>query len=219
MAELLRYKGRPVPHITAWRDERLPQPPVIATQSGIIYAGTPVDRGRGEDGLLWKLWDDIQGSGEPLWKDVHPGRQRRAMRELLCQVCGDPADRDERGVLWLLEDMRDEGQKWPNGYFTVHPPVCRPCAPIAAAQCPHLQKQGVVAVRVATPILDAVYGRRYLRSRLGLVAGEKDVFMTKTWAAKWVVAGQAAATLEDCTILDPAEVGITTSTPRKGLGR
>jgi len=215
MSEPLKYKGRPVPYITAWRDEVLQQPPVIASQSGIVYAGGPADRGRGEDGLLWRLWDDIQGSGEPQWTDVHAPRQRKAMRDFLCQVCGGPADRNEQGVLWLLEDGSDQGHRWPNGFFTVHPPVCRPCAPIAAAHCPHLRRKGVVAVRVGTIILDAVYGQRYYRSRLGLVAGDKDVFFTRTWAAKWVVVGQVAATLDDCTILDPAEVGIEAPAPRK----
>lgn len=215
MPEPLKYKGRPVPFITAWRDEKLQQPPVIATQSGIAYAGAP-GRGVDENGILWKLWDDIQGSGEPLWKDVHAPRQQRAMRESLCQVCGGPADRNEQGTLWLLEDMRDEGPRWPDGYFTLHPPVCTPHAPVAAKLCPHLRETGVVPVRVKNVILDAVYGQRYARTRLGLVAVEKkDIFRTRSWAAKWVLAGQLAATLDDCTIIDPAEVGIEAPTPQK----
>ncbi|MEU2426870.1 hypothetical protein ABZ619_38660 [Streptomyces sp. NPDC007851] len=216
MPEPLKYKGRPVPYITAWRDEQLPQPPVIATQHGVAYAGTSAGL---EGGVLWRLWDDIQGSGEPLWKDVHAPRQRKAMAEGLCQVCGGPANTNEQGMLWLLEDQRDEGPTWPNGYMTVHPPVCRPHAPVAAAQCPHLQRTGVVPVRVGNFITDAVYGQRYYRSRLGLVGGEKSVFLTRTWQAKWVVAGQLAATLDDCTILDPAEVGIQTPAPRGGFRR
>lgn len=213
----LSYKGRPVPYITAWSGEQVEQPYVIATSEGIAYVGpTP---GRGSDGLLWRLWGLKQGSGEPDWKDVHGPRQRRAMRKFLCQVCGGPADRDERGWLWLLEDQRDRGPQWPNGQMTVHPPVCRPCAPVAAVQCGHLRREGVVAVRVGDVILDAVYGQHYFASFAGLVAGERDVFLVSDWQAKWVVAGQMAASLSRCTVLDPAEVGIETSTARPAVRR
>lgn len=58
MSSLLRYRGRPVPYITAWRDEKLQQPPIIATQAGIAYAGAPAGRGVDANGVLWKLWDD-----------------------------------------------------------------------------------------------------------------------------------------------------------------
>ncbi|MEW2301945.1 hypothetical protein AB0958_18560 [Streptomyces sp. NPDC006655] len=218
MSAPLRYKGRPVPYITAWRDEKVPQPPVMATQSGLVYVGTRA--GQDETGLLWRLWDDIQGSGEPLWSDVHAGRQQQAMRQSLCQVCGGPADRSEQGVLWLLEDGRAEGPQWPNGFMTTHPPICVPCAPVAARLCPHLQREGAVPVRVRTAVYDAVIGLRYFRSRFGLVAAQKkEVVLMNAWTAKWVVAGQLVASLDDCTVLDPAEVGIEAPAPRGGFRR
>ncbi|TVZ84851.1 hypothetical protein [Streptomyces sp. BK340] len=217
MSELLMHKGRPVPYITAWSGEQVLQPPVIVVGGGIAYAGpTP---GRGSAGLLWKPWAINQGVGEPLWKVVHGPRQRRAMRKFLCQVCGGPADRDKRGWLWLLEDHRDEGPKWPHGEMTVHPPVCRSCAPVAARLCPHLRREGVVPVRVGDVILDAVYGQRFYTGPLGLVGGEMDVFLMTSWRARWVVGGQLAASLARCTVLDPAEVGIETPAPREAVGR
>jgi len=219
MSEPLKYKGRPVPYIAAWSDEKVQQPPIIATGEGVAYAGpTP---GRGSDGVLWQLWGLKPAAGEPLWKQVHGPRQRRAMRKFLCQVCGGPADRNERGWLWLLEDDRAEGAKWPNGHLTVHPPVCLPCAPLAARLCPHLRRRGAVPVRVGDVILDAVYGQRYYTGPpgLGMLEGEKDVFLMGNWRAKWVVGGQLAASLSKCTVLDPAEVGIETPAARAAVRR
>jgi hypothetical protein len=204
----LTYKGRPVPYITAWSGERVQPPPLIATGDGVAYAGQP--QGRGSDGVLWQLWGIKAGSGVPAWGDVHGPRQRRAMRKFLCQVCGGLADRDERGWLWLLEDEQDGSPTWPNGEMTTHPPVCRQCAPLAARMCPHLRRKGVVPVRVGKVILDAVYGQRHYSSPLGLVGGERDVFLIGSWRTKWIVGGQLAASLLECTVLDPAGLGIET---------
>ncbi|MFF9158277.1 hypothetical protein ACF1AB_39320 [Streptomyces sp. NPDC014846] len=191
----------------------MPQPRVIAVGDGIAYEGPA--GGRGSDGVLWKPWGLKPHQGEPLWAKVHGPRQRRAMRKHLCQVCGGPADRDEHGWLWLLEDQREEaGPKWPDGWLTAHPPVCQPCAPIAARHCPHLRRTGAVPVRVRDVVLDAAYGQRYYRGPLRPTAGERDVFLMTRWHRPWVVANQLAATLSGCTILDPAEVRIETPAPR-----
>jgi hypothetical protein len=214
----LTYKGRPVPYITAWTGEIIKQPPLIATGQGLTYAG-PTE-GRGRDGVLWQLWGLKPGAGEPSWRKVHGARQRRAMRKCLCQVCGGPADRDERGWLWLLEGPREDTPNWPNGEMTVHPPVCVPCAPVAAIQCPHLRRTGVVPVRVGDVVLDAVYGLRYIPGPLGLVAEEdNDVFLMSNWRTRWVVGAQLAASLSRCTVMDPGEVGIHAPTVEANGGR
>ncbi|MER5601669.1 hypothetical protein [Streptomyces sp. NPDC002265] len=160
MSELLTHKGRPVPYITPWTSEKVTQPTPVATLNGIAFPGPASGRTEDND-VLWQWWRHNRGTGEPLWSTVHGPRQRRAMRKLLRQVCGEPADRDERGWLWLLEDERNSGPSWPEGEMTTHPPVCVPCAPIAARLCPHLRRRGAVAVRVAEVIVDAVYGHRY----------------------------------------------------------
>ncbi|MER5603084.1 hypothetical protein [Streptomyces sp. NPDC002265] len=218
MSELVTHKGRPVPYITPWTSEKVTQPTPIATLNGFAFPG-PASGRTEDDDVLWQWWRHNRGAGEPLWSTVHGPRQRRAMRKLLCQVCGKPANRDERGWLWLLEDESDNGPKWPEGEMTTHPPVCRPCAPIAARLCPHLRRRGAVAVRVAEIIVDAVYGHRYHHGPFRLYAGKADVYLTTSWSAKWVIGNQLVASLSQCTVLAPAEVGIKTSASRAQIRR
>lgn len=45
------------------------------------------------------------------------------MQRLLCNVCAQPADRSDDGVLWLLRDFRDDWPNWPQGMGAVEPPV------------------------------------------------------------------------------------------------
>ncbi|MDV6290348.1 DUF6415 family natural product biosynthesis protein [Streptomyces sp. UP1A-1] len=117
-----RDKPRTVPFIAQWSGEIVPEPTVVPRLlgGGICYAGEqPGDRD--DRGVLWKRHVDRPGMGRPLYGKVHAGRQRRAMAELLCQVCGGPADEDDRGVLWLLEDDRESSPTWPEDLMTTHP--------------------------------------------------------------------------------------------------
>ncbi|MFD7874473.1 hypothetical protein ACFV5G_10250 [Streptomyces sp. NPDC059766] len=219
MTTPLTHKGRPVPYITPWSREKVTQPAPVATLHGIAYPGPTAGSRGGYDDVLWQYWGSHPGAGEPLWSEVHGPRQRHAMRKVLCQVCGGPADRDERGWLWLLEDERDSGPTWPDGEMTTHPPVCRLCAPLAARLCPHLRRKGAVAVRVAEVIVDAVYGHRYHHGPFGLYAGKADVFLTSSWSIRWVVGNQLVASLAQCTVLDPVETGIKTPVSRAQIRR
>jgi hypothetical protein len=87
-----------VPYVTAWSSERSARPHVITRGGGIGYADeSPFDRD--SDGVLWAREGVSPGRGKPEFGRVHLWRQRRAMRRLLCQVCGRDADRDADGVL------------------------------------------------------------------------------------------------------------------------
>ncbi|MFD8969198.1 hypothetical protein ACFV0C_30130 [Streptomyces sp. NPDC059568] len=59
---------------------------------------------------------------------VHFLRQRRAMRKLLCQVCGGQSDRTDDGTLWVVGEDADYPELHKPGYVTTHPPLCVPCA-------------------------------------------------------------------------------------------
>jgi hypothetical protein len=89
---------------------------------------------RDGDGVLWALTTSSPGLGEPLYSAVHSIRQRRAMRNLLCQVCGEPAsphtapDRDDEEVLWLIGADGERWHDWPEGCLTAQPPVHSSCA-------------------------------------------------------------------------------------------
>ncbi|MGI5143716.1 hypothetical protein [Streptomyces sp. CA-106110] len=197
----------PVPYIAAWSGEHLPMRRVIQVGDGIALVGQQRDTTK----VSWKRWALRPGSGRPEYGNVHGPRQRRALRKRLCQVCGGPADRNELGWLWLLEDHRaDAEQGWPEGEMTTHPPLCLVCAPVAARLCPHL-RDNVVAVRVGRVILDGVYGQLYVPGVPDPIPARNDVALFMDRRARWMVGGQLAASLLDVTVVDLAE--LTTETP------
>ncbi|MFD8033732.1 hypothetical protein ACFV3F_34225 [Streptomyces sp. NPDC059717] len=197
-----RCRKRPstVPFITSWSSELTGDPAVLLRPiGGIGYAGE-VASDRDERGVLWQRRPDSPGVGRPMYGKVNTGRQRRAMTELLCQVCGGPAAEDHRGVLWLIEDNREDYEGWPEDLLTTHPPICLPCVGKARAECPHLWA-GSVAVRAGRSEVCAVYGRRYVPGGLGPVPAEVGVVAFEEPVAAWVMASQLVRSLADCAIV------------------
>ncbi|MFF5106791.1 hypothetical protein [Streptomyces sp. NPDC000134] len=132
---------------------------------------------------------------------MHGPRQRRAMRLLLCQVCGGRPDHTEQGWLWLLKDeSRYAG--WPEGEITTHPPVCRLCGALSALLCTHLWQGAAVAVRVGKPIIDGVYGLPYAVSKPWMTPGKPTVILHGDPAMPWMLGHQVAASLTKVTITD-----------------
>jgi hypothetical protein len=170
---------------------------VIVQPSGIGYADeTSVDRD--EHGVLWRRVGSCPGRGRPQFGKVHPLRQRRAMRRLLCGVCGGPADRTELGVLWLIRDYTDDWPGWPEGMAATEPPVCLPCAKIAVRACPAL-RSGHIAVRVAGSTVAGVYGIRYQAGH----GGEDAIVTFDDPAIRWTRAAQLVRELRGCTVVSP----------------
>src|SRR5512139_1056319 len=159
----LRFRGAVVPYTTRWSGEHtLPATVVARPGFGIAFADETIsDRDR--NGVLWQRVASRPGQGRPEFGNVHPGRQRQAMRDLLCQVCAAPADQDELGTLWLLSDRPDYRQDWadwPERMATPEPPVCLPCADTAIRICPALRK-GHVAIRVGQSVASGIRGMYY----------------------------------------------------------
>ncbi|MFF4696467.1 hypothetical protein [Streptomyces chattanoogensis] len=189
-----------VPYISTWSTEKSIRRAIVQDGRGIAYAEeTPFDRDSG--GVLWTRRALKRGHGRPEFGNIHPQRQQRAMRRLLCQVCGGPPDRDERGMLWLLKDHRDDWRGWPNDLLTPHPPVCLPCAQQAIKRCPHLASDHV-AVRVAESDVCGVYGLRYRRGSALPIPGEADVIEYGDPGIRWVLASQLVRGLNGCTFVD-----------------
>jgi hypothetical protein len=138
--------------------------------------------------------------GRPEFGMTHPLRQRRAMRRLLCQVCADPADQTEDGVLWLLPDHRGDWVGWPNGMANVEPPVCLPCLHTALQLCPALRK-GAVALRVRDCPVVGVRGGVYKRTGPALVTSGETIVTFEDPAIRWVRATNLVRQLRDCTII------------------
>lgn len=163
------------PYTDCWSEEGLLTPDVIATPHGIAFPDeVPLDRDRW--GVLWVRRALRRGQGKPVYGTAHTQRQRDVMRRLRCHVCNGPADRDDRGVLWVIEDRRGDWEDWPEGVPTVHPPLCLRCAPRAVRECHYLARTTWVALRVRNPEIVGVYDTVYQLTRGELVpAGRETV--------------------------------------------
>ncbi|MGW0772001.1 hypothetical protein [Streptomyces sp. NPDC002676] len=189
-----------VPYITAWSSEVVDDPPVVyRLLGGIGYAGE-VASDRTAEGVLMLRRPDRRGVGEPRYGKVHPGRQFQAMTDLLCQVCSEPADQNDRGTLWLLEDSHEDWQGWPNGLVTTHPPTCLQCVRRAREECRQMWA-GSVLVRVGESEVCGVLGRRYTASGIGPLPVEMDVVPFGSPLLGWTVAAQLVCALRECTIV------------------
>jgi hypothetical protein len=187
-----------VPYITRWTDEQSPQVCVVERSGGIGYADElPWDRD--EIGVLWTRVRWRPGRGRPQFGQVHATRQRRAMTRLLCQVCGQPADRDADGLLWLVgEDPGDPGS-WPVPLLTAHPPVCAECAVQAVQACPHLRAR-YAALRVREFEVAGVRGALYQPGWSGpAVVGVAGVAFDDPRIG-WVKAGQLIVRLREFSV-------------------
>ncbi|WP_175437717.1 hypothetical protein [Streptomyces sp. WMMB 322] len=188
-----------VPYITAWSSERPSAQPVVHRGTGIGFADeAPYDRDK--DGVLWTRTGHSPGAGRPEFGQVHALRQRRAMRRLLCQVCGRQASRNREGVLWVIGEEATSSGSWPDDLTTSHPPLCEPCAVRSMQMCPHLRRRSVaLRVRVHTPV--GVHGALYQpggpRPTMWTVAGVTydDVRI------RWTRAGQLVVRLDSYTVV------------------
>ncbi|BBB00071.1 hypothetical protein RVR_6962 [Actinacidiphila reveromycinica] len=196
-----------VPYIATWSaEERAAGPLVLRPDGRGIGYPDEVPHDRDAEGVLWMRAGLARGRGKPSFGAVHPARQRRAMRLLLCQVCAGPADRDDDGVLWLLGDDRDDWPGWPEEMGATHPPICRPCAVASLRLCPYLRR-GHVAYRVARPRIAGVHGMLFAPPDAG-PAGPADRRPVPVGPAlvpygdplaPWLLAAQLAMELRACT--------------------
>ncbi|HEX5403983.1 MAG TPA: hypothetical protein VFX16_16985 [Pseudonocardiaceae bacterium] len=197
--------GAVVPYVALWTEERaLPYQLIQRGGLGIGYADeTSVDRD--QCGVLWSRMGSRPGQGRPVYRQMHPLRQRRAMRRLLCQVCGQPADETEQGHLWLLVDGRPGGESdWPEGVANPFPPVCIDCGRLSARLCPPLRRAHV-AVRAHSAI-HGVSGVQFCSaggSDLAFAPGDDgEPVAYEDPAARWTLATQLTRVLLDCTVVD-----------------
>lgn len=198
--------GAVVPYVALWSTEDvLPGRVIEGIHGGIDYAdGSIADRD--EYGVLWARIASRPGQGRPVFHQMHPLRQRRAMRRLLCQVCGQPADRTGQGHLWLLAaTWQAEAPDWPEGVVNPYPPVCTPCARLSTRLCPPLRR-GHLAVRAHSTIYGVIGVRFCSTNRYALVApSPRDDSMPAAYtdpAARWTLATQMARLLNHCSPVD-----------------
>lgn len=188
-------RGGVVPYIASWTGEKMQTDRDLVYRpwrDGIAYADeTPADRD--EYGVLWLSTSGDLGTGRPLYKEQHGLRQRRAMADLLCQVCAQPADQTEQGTLWLLPaESTTTGSRVPRQKVTAFPPICLSCARISVAVCPAL-RSGALLVS-AHSRLCGVTGVLYApgQDKPGLSAwdGLNQVVPHDSTVASWMLAVQ-----------------------------
>jgi hypothetical protein len=191
----------PVPYVTKWSAEQDLDAPLIETGRGIGYADE-IAADRDLNGVLWSRVSSSPGVGEPLYRMMHSLRQRRAMRKLLCQVCGAPSSETDRGTLWLVRKQPDAPPGWPEGLHNGQPPLCVRCARISVRACPWL-REGYVAVRAYSAISGA-YGGLYRagRSQPGPQPREARTLTFHDRDTRWLQASQLVRQLVDCTLVD-----------------
>jgi hypothetical protein len=187
------------PYITAWSEEQEPQYELVVRHGRIAYTDENV-ADRDKHGVLWNRTPSRPRHGRPEFGKVHSLRQRRTMRRLLCQVCAGPADRNEDGVLWLLQDHREDWDKWPEAMTVTEPPICLPCIQTSVRLCPALRR-GPVVVRVGRFPLYGIEGALY---RVGLqspVATRPAIVPFNDPIIKWIRAAHLVRELHDCEII------------------
>ncbi|MGA5497668.1 hypothetical protein ACPCSP_25225 [Streptomyces cinereoruber] len=155
-------RGLRVPKIARWSAEQDITPRVYPVRGRLVYRDGPLTRASTVNGALWRVWSLAPGRGEALLSHVHPARQRRMMRLLLCQVCGKPTSEEaarEGGHLFLTGAGPSAGMRGPitEGEPVTSPPLHLPCAWESVRHCRHLL-EGYSAARVATPVQWGVYG-------------------------------------------------------------
>ncbi|OLF06242.1 hypothetical protein BLA60_33245 [Actinophytocola xinjiangensis] len=194
------------PYITQWSGEREPEFTLIERPGrGIGYLNETLTD-RDDQGVLWFRTPNRPAHGEPLFARVHPLRQRRAMRRLLCNVCANPADHTADGTLWLLRDFRDDWPGWPENVGAIEPPICVPCVRLSTRLCPALRR-GAVAVRVRRAPIAGVRGALHSRGPSSEPHPTDDITVTyDDPRARWVRAINLVRQLQECTLIDPADL-------------
>lgn len=200
------------PYVTAWSAEQdVPRSLVIRPDGlGVGYADE-LSCDRDKHGVLWLRVEDRHGEGKPVFGQVHPARQWRAMRKLLCQVCAGPSDRTRGGVLWLLKDGRGDWADWPEGMGSTEPPICVQCVRTSMRRCPALQR-GAVAVRVRKAAVQGVWGTLYRRRGFVPEPVEGVRVAYDDPAIRWVRAVGLIRELRGCSVVpleelcDPADM-------------
>ncbi|MBV9026460.1 MAG: hypothetical protein JO362_22305 [Streptomycetaceae bacterium] len=174
---------------------------------GVGY-GLEREGDRDARGVLWARVSTSDGTGRPLFDQVHPTRQRKCVELALCQVCAKPASRTKKGTLFLTrrESAEHMWAAWPDGCLTMQPPLCVPCARIAVEQCHHLIGR-YVAIRARKTRLHGVFGTLYVPGLYGTVRAVDDRGQGVTLpytdpAARWLLASQMVCELRRCTVVD-----------------
>ncbi|MER6529177.1 hypothetical protein [Streptomyces sp. NPDC001508] len=193
-----------VPYIAGWSEERLLSCPIVRRRvvPGIAYADeTPYDRD--SFGVLWARYAlrPKRRRGNLQLRNVHPYRQRRAMLNMMCQVCSRMPPDPHGPHLFLLRDSCGAVRE---GERTTSPPVCVPCAGISIQLCNALRGGRFVAAWARRVPAWGVVGPLHHPQSLQPIPGchMEQVKYGSEWAP-WV---RAARTMVELRGVTPADL-------------
>ncbi|WP_147255347.1 hypothetical protein [Streptomyces sp. PT12] len=198
-------KSLPVPYAAAWTGENGGLAGALTVRpdgKGLGYRDE-VPQDRDGQGVLWTRMREAPGKGRPDFGALHPARQRNALLNKLCQVCGGQASRTSQGWLFLIEgsEMPEwAGDDWPEGALSTKPPICRPCAALAVRHCPHLRHPLLIHSR--KPRTWGVYGGFFTPDAVGTPRPHPtDEYLPYGHpSAPWFMASQLLVELPRCTV-------------------
>ncbi|MEU3599610.1 hypothetical protein ABZ714_12925 [Streptomyces sp. NPDC006798] len=202
-----RYIQRdlPVPYITRWERETVIHPEVVVAhgpQGPHLGFADESFYDRDSFGVLWVRQAIQRGRGRARFEEVHALRQRRAMLDLLCQICGIPMFEADR-QLYVVTDAG--GTPIREGELTTSPPVCRTCAPDAIRYCPRL-RAGHAAAWVRQSSGWGVEAFLYHPKTLRRISPEPRRIPYEDPRAQWAVAFRSVVILRGCTPVNIADL-------------
>ncbi|MGW2937349.1 hypothetical protein ACWDA7_37230 [Streptomyces sp. NPDC001156] len=111
-------------------------------------------------------------TGKPLWRLMHPSRQRECMQAMRCQVCVQPA-KTPLGYIFLAGPVDYRPNE--STIVTAQPPVCARHVRAAAMLCPHLSGRPLVFLAESAPLY-GVHGTVYGYGQGGVHAVDQPDF-------------------------------------------
>ncbi|MFE5974327.1 hypothetical protein ACFQ64_19460 [Streptomyces sp. NPDC056460] len=203
------HRGLRVPHVARWTGEEDISPAVIVGAGGILRYAEPIaDAACRWQGALWRRLARAQGTGEPVFEALHPVRQRTAMWEQQCQVCGQSVAAEataKGGALYLGGTDAASGTQDPmtEGERTENPPLHLACAWESVSHCRHLL-EGYTAARVARPRQWGVAGVLHAPARGTVVPVQRTEVPYGSAQLGWMLAERAIVKLTGVRAVDLA---------------
>ena len=117
------FNGRPVPWVAIWSGERL-GPHMLIGRYGLVPSKGERYVRREFD--MWMLSGPTKREGTPDFGSTHSARQRKAMREQRCQVCGRSPSEGGGQRLWTIPDQGEHPKIWLE-HLVLNPPTCEQC--------------------------------------------------------------------------------------------
>jgi hypothetical protein len=140
------FDGKPVPWVAIWTAERR-GPTMTLARDGLV----PVDRRDGyarQEFGVWCIAGPTLTEGTPEFGSTHSARQRKAMRELRCQVCGRSPKQGGGKRLWTIPPEGGEHEELWERNLVINAPTCEDCwrfVTQADGPCPYVARQKVPA--------------------------------------------------------------------------